>query len=136
MTDTTCKVAALGVEFAAMVDAMNASDAAAAGAKGAEREKHEARTHALHVRATELQRYSSFMEPTSPLGVLFLLNQIGEYLDEQASDGDENAEAILRMAYAVRTWVEAQTGEDADKVAADYMMGRHLDPHAMCRVAC
>lgn len=132
MTEATCKVGALGVEFSALIDAMNAADAAATMAKGGDKSELEARTYALHVRASELQRYSSFLEPTSPLGALFLLNQIGGYLSDA---DDDKAEEVLRMAYAVRTWIETMTGESADKVGADYMMGRHLDPHAKCRIA-
>lgn len=132
-----CRVADLGREFAAVIEASDRIDAALLDASNDSRRELQRRNLALFLRSEDIKRHASFHSVASPLGALFVVNCLGEFIDtvrdkaESVNQKESNeameADAMLRMAYSLRAWIEAETGLSADDVGGEYLMARRLD---------
>ncbi len=94
----------------------------------------------------EMQAAASYLQATSPEGVLFqaaLVHMHADVLNPTINlisrkQRVEAAEAVARLAYLICSYIEAQTGTSRHDIGLEYYLGRgvdHIGPAAPVREA-
>ncbi|MEW6257436.1 MAG: hypothetical protein AB1592_15890 [Pseudomonadota bacterium] len=138
---TQCPVAPLAREAPSLCAAITRAQEQWFSSRGEAKALFDQRSEVLCSRQRAVEDWASQLKAESPVGALFHVHLIHDYVISMHSFIPEDApdyrktvdhlEAIQRMCFSVRSFLETATGTRAEEAGADVYMNRKYDPHAL-----
>ena len=141
MRSTECPVAQLARETPTLNAAITRAQERCFSSRDASRWLFEQRAEVLLSRQRSIEEWASQLKAESPVGALFHVHLIYDFVVCMHSFIPEDApeyrktveylEAVQRMCFSVRSFLESTTGVCAEDAGAGVYMDRKYDPHAL-----
>ena len=138
---TQCPVAPLAREASSLCAAITRAQEQWFSSRDEAKSLFDQKTEVLCSRQRSVEEWASQLKAESPVGALFHVHLIYDFVSNMHSFIPEDApeyrktvghlEAIHRMCFSVRSFLETSTGTRAEDAAAEIYMKRKHDPHAL-----